>query len=157
MLLGEFHPLLLRVIDDRIDLQMMLAPDLPNCMADPVHFESAILNVAINARDAMPEGGRLSIATGVKMLGEDDLLANPDASPGSFVRVTVEDTGSGMTETILERAFEPFFTTKEVGKGSGLGLSQVYGFARQSGGHVHLHSEPGKGTCVALYLPVAGD
>jgi signal transduction histidine kinase len=156
-LLQEFHPLLLRVIDDRIELQVAPAPDLPTCMADPAHFKSAILNVVINARDAMPEGGRLFIATGVKMLGEEDLLANPDASPGRFVGVTVQDTGSGMTETVLERAFEPFFTTKEVGKGSGLGLSQVYGFARQSGGHVHLHSEPGQGTCVSLYLPVAGD
>ena len=116
-----------------------------------------MLNLVINARDAMPDGGELSISTGLATLGTADLSANPDATPGNFVSVSVQDTGSGMTEDVLAHVFEPFFTTKEVGKGSGLGLSQVYGFARQSGGHVHVRSAPGAGTCVTLYLPAADE
>ena len=156
-LLQEFEPSLLRAIDDRIRLRMSLAPGLPDCVVDPVHFHAAILNVVINARDAMPEGGQLTIATGETTLAAEDLVANPDASPGRFVSVAVQDGGSGMTADVLARVFEPFFTTKEVGKGSGLGLSQVYGFARQSGGHVHLQSQPGAGTRVTIYLPVADE
>jgi signal transduction histidine kinase len=105
----------------------------------------------------MPVGGQLSITTGVTILGQEDLLANPDASPGRFVSVAVQDDGSGMTAEVLVRAFEPLFTTKEIGKGSGLGLSQVYGFLRQSRGHVHLRSALGSGTCVTLHLPVADE
>jgi signal transduction histidine kinase len=156
-LLQEFQPILLRAIGNTIRFQTFLAPDLPSCDADPAHFQSAILNLAINARDAMPVGGQLSITTGVTILGQEDLLANPDASPGRFVRVAVQDDGSGMTAEVLVRAFEPLFTTKEIGKGSGLGLSQVYGFMRQSRGHVHLRSELGSGTCVTLHLPVADE
>jgi signal transduction histidine kinase len=111
------------------------------------------VNLVINARDAMSEGGQLSITTGVTTLGEKDLLTNPDARPGSFVSISVKDDGSGMTAEVQAQVFEPFFTTKEVGKGSGLGLSQVYGFARQSGGHVQLRSKPQAGTCVTLCLP----
>jgi signal transduction histidine kinase len=154
-LLAEFQPGLRRVINEKIQLHASLAPDLPACMADPAQFRSAIVNIVLNARDAMQDGGRLSITTSVKTLGWEDLEANPDARPGYFVAISVQDSGIGMTEAVLARVFEPFFTTKEFGKGSGLGLSQVYGFARQSGGHVHLHSEPGLGTCVTLYLPVA--
>ncbi len=156
-LVQEFKPLLLQAIDDRIRLRMSLAQGLPDCLVDPVHFHAAILNVVINARDAMPEGGQLSIATGETTLVAEDLVANPDASPGRFVSVAVQDEGSGMTADVLARVFEPFFTTKEVGKGSGLGLSQVYGFVRQSGGHLHLHSQPGTGTRVTIYLPVADE
>ncbi|HEY4040372.1 MAG TPA: ATP-binding protein [Rhodopila sp.] len=156
-LLQEFKPILLRAIDSKTPLLTSFAPDLPSFEADPAHFKSAILNVVINARDAMPDGGRLSITTDVITLGEEDLLANPDADPGRFVSVSVQDTGSGMTPEVLSRVFEPFFTTKEVGKGSGLGLSQVYGFARQSGGHVQLHSKPGAGTRVTLCLPAVAD
>ena len=156
-LLQEFQPILLRAIGNTIRFQTFLAPDLPSCDADPAHFQSAILNLAINARDAMPVGGQLSITTGVTILGQEDLLANPDASPGRFVTVAVQDDGSGMTAEVLVRAFEPLFTTKEIGKGSGLGLSQVYGFIRQSRGHVHLRSELGSGTCVTLHLPVADE
>ena len=94
----------------------------------------------------MPEGGQLSVETGVTTLDVEDLSANPDASPGRFVSVSVRDDGFGMTTDVLARVFEPFFTTKDVGKGSGLGLSQVFGFTRQSGGHVHLDSQPGVGT-----------
>jgi signal transduction histidine kinase len=156
-LLREFQPLLLRAMGGAIQFQALLAPGLPGCNVDPAHFQSAILNLVINARDAMPEGGQLSIITDVIMLTEEDLLANPDAKPGRFVSVAVQDSGSGMTAEVLAQVFEPFFTTKEIGKGSGLGLSQVYGFARQSRGHVHLRSKPAAGTCVTLCLPAVDE
>jgi signal transduction histidine kinase len=155
MLLQESRPILVRSLGGTIQLQTSLASDLPICKADPAQFQSAILNLVINARDAMPEGGHVWITTSETMLGAEDLQANLDASPGRFVSVSVQDDGSGMTAKVLARVFEPFFTTKEIGKGSGLGLSQIYGFARQSRGHVHLRSEPGAGTCVTLYLPIA--
>ncbi len=156
-LLEEFEPLLIQAIGDRIILRTSLMPGLPDCQVDPVHFQSAILNVVINAKDAMPEGGQLSVETGVTTLDVEDLSANPDANPGRFVSVSVRDDGFGMAADVLARVFEPFFTTKDVGKGSGLGLSQVFDFARQSGGHVHLDSQPGAGTCVTIYLPVADE
>jgi signal transduction histidine kinase len=156
-LLQEFEPLLTQAIGDGITLGTSLMPGLPDCQVDPIHFQSAILNVVINARDAMPEGGYLSVATSVTTLDVEDLSANPDAKPGRFVSVSVRDDGVGMAADVLARVFEPFFTTKEVGKGSGLGLSQVFGFARQSGGHVHLDSQPGAGTCATIYLPVADE
>jgi signal transduction histidine kinase len=152
-LLKEFHPILLRAIDVKINLETCLAPDLPDCRTDPAQFQSAILNVVINARDAMPGSGRLSITTAETILEAEDLLGNEDARPGRFVSVSIQDDGSGMAPDILDRVFEPFFTTKDVGKGSGLGLSQVYGFARQSGGHVNLRTTPGVGTCVTILLP----
>jgi signal transduction histidine kinase len=154
-LLREFQPILARAIDDRIRFEVAMAPDLPDCHADPAHFQSAILNIVINARDAMPNGGALSITTGETTLEAGDLLGNDDASPGQFVCISVQDNGSGMTKEVQARVFEPFFTTKELGKGSGLGLSQVYGFARQSGGHVTLRSTPGAGTCIMILLPAA--
>jgi signal transduction histidine kinase len=154
-MLGEFQPILARAIDSRISLEITMAPDLPDCHADPAHFQSAILNIVINARDAMPNGGMLSITTAQTRLDAEDLLGNVDASPGQFVGISVQDTGSGMTTEVQARVFEPFFTTKEAGKGSGLGLSQVYGFARQSGGHVTLRSTPGAGTCITILLPAA--
>ncbi|MDR3529805.1 MAG: ATP-binding protein [Rhodopila sp.] len=153
-LLREFEPILLRTLGVMIRFEILLAPGLPACNADPAHFQSAVLNLVINARDAMPNGGRLSIATGSATLGPEDLIGNPDAVPGHFVSVVVRDTGSGMSEEVLARVFEPFFTTKDAAKGSGLGLSQVYGFARQSGGHIGLVSKPGEGTTATLWLPV---
>ena len=152
-LIQEFRPILLQALGNTLQFRTALAPDLPSCSVDLAHFQSAILNLVINAKDAMPKGGQLLISTGVTMLGTDDLLMNPDANPGRFVSASVRDNGSGMTEEIMARVFEPFFTTKEIGKGSGLGLSQVYGFARQSRGHVQLCSKLGTGTCVTLYLP----
>jgi signal transduction histidine kinase len=154
-LLMDFEPLLLRTLGGRIDFRMDVARPVPVCEADPTHFQSAILNLVINARDAMPNGGILLVTTGVETLDAEDLVGNADASPGDFVAVSVQDTGEGMTEAVLARVFEPFFTTKEVGKGSGLGLSQVYGFARQSGGHVRLVSTLNQGTCATICLPVA--
>jgi signal transduction histidine kinase len=154
-LLTEFEPLLLRSLGGTIDFRMDLPARVPMCEADPAHFQSAVLNLVINARDAMPDGGVLSVTSGVETLDAAELTGNPDASPGRFVAVSVRDTGEGMTPEVLARVFEPFFTTKDVGKGSGLGLSQVYGFALQSGGHVRLVSAPGEGTCATICLPVA--
>jgi signal transduction histidine kinase len=154
-LLREFEPILLRTLGANIQFEIALATDIPACHADPTHFQSAVLNLVINARDAMPEGGTLSVATGLATLGPNDLAGNPDARPGDFISVSVRDTGWGMTEEVLVRVFEPFFTTKSAGKGTGLGLSQVYGFARQSGGHIGLASKPNEGTRATLWLPVA--
>ncbi len=154
--LQEFEPILLRAAGRTIRFECIYAADLPTCQVDRAHFQSAILNLVINARDAMPGGGLLSITTGVTTLGADDLVANPDAKAGRFVTVTVQDSGSGMSEETMASALEPFFTTKPVGKGSGLGLSQVFGFTRQSGGHLLLHSRPAAGTCATLCLPADG-
>src|SRR5207302_4923237 len=120
---------------------------------DAPQFETALLNLVVNARDAMPKGGRLSITTSREVIDERRAALMSDIEPGDYVTIAVADTGEGMIPTVLARAFEPFFTTKEVGKGSGLGLSQVYGFVAQSGGHVALDSTPGSGTTVTLYLP----
>src|SRR6185437_13663131 len=129
----------------RVRIETDLAPDLWPALADPSQVEAAILNLALNARDAMPQGGVLSLATG------NETVTDPD---GDYVRISVSDTGVGMSNEVLARAFEPFFTTKE-GKGSGLGLSVVYGLARQSGGTVRIRSAVGGGTTVALLLPRA--
>ncbi len=120
---------------------------------DPSQLEAALLNLSVNARDAMPQGGRLTIC-GKRIAFDDDLVRHHQEAPrGPWILVTVRDTGTGMSQEVLERVFEPFFTTKETGKGSGLGLSQVYGFVRQSGGYVRIVSNLGVGTEVRLYLP----
>ena len=125
-------------------------------MVDPAGLGNAILNLVINARDAMPAGGRIRIDTRVKSFGPDDAGLPADLAPGRYIRVTVADTGTGMPPEVATRAFEPFFTTKEKGQGTGLGLAMVYGFARQSGGTVSIYSQLGLGTAIRLYLPVAG-
>jgi two-component system, cell cycle sensor histidine kinase and response regulator CckA len=124
-------------------------------LADASQVESAVANLAINARDAMPNGGRLTLETANKHLDDRYADANPDVQPGDYVMLAVSDTGTGIPPEVLNRVFEPFFTTKEQGKGSGLGLSMVYGFAKQSRGHVKIYSEVGHGTTVRLYLPRA--
>ena len=154
-LLRDFIPLLRRAVSGGIHFETVLKPDLPLCRADPAQFQSAVLNLVINARDATDSGGTITVATECERLDQADLAGNPDADPGDFVVVTVRDTGSGMPPEVLARAFEPFFTTKGPGRGSGLGLAQVLGFARQSQGHVRLESRVGQGTAVTLYLPEA--
>jgi PAS domain S-box-containing protein len=145
--------LLRRTLGEPVQMSSVLASALWSTRADPSEIENAILNLAINARDAMPNGGQLIIETGnVAFDGTAPELVR-DLAPGNYVRVTVSDTGSGMSQEVLARAFEPFFTTKEPGRGTGLGLSTIYGFAKQSGGDVSIYSEVGRGTVVNIYLP----
>ncbi|RZF60970.1 response regulator [Sphingomonas populi] len=147
--------LLRRSIRENIALDFALAPDLPLAMTDANQLESAILNLTINARDAMPEGGQLTIETHVVEFDTAYTAVKPDIVPGRYIMIGVSDTGVGMPPEVLEKVFEPFFSTKPTGQGTGLGLSMVYGFARQSGGQVRIHSRPGQGTSVKIYLPVA--
>jgi PAS domain S-box-containing protein len=154
-LVTSTRDLMARTLGEHIEVDLRLAADLWPALADAAQLESAIANLAINARDAMPGGGRLTLETSNERLDEDYVAANPDAAPGEYVMLAVSDTGSGIPPEILERVFEPFFTTKEQGKGSGLGLSMVYGFAKQSRGHIRIYSEVGYGTTVRLYLPRA--
>ncbi|HJU20067.1 MAG TPA: ATP-binding protein [Stellaceae bacterium] len=144
----DYHTLLRRAVGEAVEIRTALSPIPCRVHIDPVQFETAILNLAINARDAMPSGGILEIETAV-CRGEP-----PGLAPGDHVRVTVRDHGQGMPAELVGRAFEPFFTTKPMGKGTGLGLSQVYGFVRQSDGRVELESGLGKGTAVRIYLPL---
>lgn len=152
-LLHSLRDLLSRTLDQRIVLHVEVPPDCPPCKADAGQLEAALLNIAINARDAMPSGGRLTFRAtrcgAVPFRIEDDPLERP----GDYVEIAVSDSGSGMPEAVRERAFEPFFTTKSPGRGTGLGLSTVYGFARQGRGAVTLDSAPDSGTTVKLYLP----
>jgi len=152
-LVANMEKLLRRMLTETITIRTTIEPDLWTAYADPGQLENALLNLAINARDAMPNGGTLSIATGNVPLDERYRDLHPEVSPGQYVMVAVTDDGYGMPKEVLEHAFEPFFTTKEVGKGSGLGLSMVYGFVKQSNGHVAIYSEPGLGTTVRIYLP----
>jgi len=145
--------LLRRTLGETIQIQTVLAGDLGQTLVDPGQFENALLNLALNARDAMPQGGRLTLRTANRQLDADYAAANEGVKPGDYVMLSVNDSGIGMTPEVLECAFEPFFTTKEVGKGSGLGLSMVYGLINQSGGHVKIESQVGQGTTVRLYLP----
>jgi len=146
--------LLNRSLGEVVRLETRLAPDLRTTMADPGQVENALLNLAINARDAMPDGGRLLIETSEIEIDEDALAVHVEVEAGPYVMLAVTDTGVGMTPEVRQRAFEPFFTTKESGGGSGLGLSMVYGFVKQSGGHVQIYSELGHGTTVRIYLPI---
>jgi signal transduction histidine kinase/CheY-like chemotaxis protein len=146
--------LLQRTLGERIALETVATPGLWLAKADRAELESALVNIAINARDAMPDGGKLTVETANVWLDEEYVrsLTEP-VPPGQYVMLAVADTGHGMDRQTLDRVFEPFFTTKGVGKGTGLGLSQVYGFARQSGGHIRIYSEAGAGTTIKLYLP----
>jgi PAS domain S-box-containing protein len=152
-LIGGMADLLRQSLGEHISIETVLAAELWRAYADPNQLEVAILNLTVNARDAMPDGGKLTIETANIDVGEQPADPGIEVMPGQYVVVTVTDTGTGMSPDVLERAFEPFFTTKDVGAGTGLGLSQVYGFVKQSGGHVGIDSEVGKGTRVRLYLP----
>ena len=152
-LVAGMSDLLRRSLGEQVSIETVLAGGLWRVSADANQLESALLNLAVNARDAMPEGGKLTIETANTMLDEDYAAAHEDVRPGQYVMIAVSDTGTGMSEEVQARAFEPFYTTKETGRGSGLGLSQVYGFVKQSGGHSKIYSEPGEGTTVRLYLP----
>jgi signal transduction histidine kinase/CheY-like chemotaxis protein len=153
-LVEDFKPLLRRALDESISLDIVLDQKLPTCRADAAQLEAALLNLVINARDAMPRGGTIRVVSRRAWLQEQALTGNPEARPGPYVAIEVRDSGEGMSPEVRERAFEPFFTTKPNGTGTGLGLSQVFGFMRQIGGHVAIQSVPGRGTTVTLYLPL---
>jgi CheY-like chemotaxis protein len=145
--------LLGRTIGAHITIETVLAGGLWQVSADSNQVENAILNLAVNARDAMPDGGKLTLETANSHLDEAYARINAEVIPGQYAMLAVSDTGIGMTPDVVEKAFEPFFTTKALGEGTGLGLSQVYGFIKQSGGHIKIYSELGEGTTVRLYLP----
>ncbi|HZK89386.1 MAG TPA: ATP-binding protein [Stellaceae bacterium] len=151
-LVADMSDLLRRALGESIGMDMALAARVWNTFADTNQLENALINLIVNARDAMPQGGRLSIETGNCYLDEAYCAREHDVSPGEYVGIFVTDTGSGMSEEVMAKAFEPFFTTKDI-QGTGLGLSQVYGFVRQSGGHVKIYSAIGEGTSIKLYFP----
>jgi signal transduction histidine kinase len=152
-LLDDMRELLRRIVREDIDLSFVPGPDLGHVMADPTQIEQVVMNLVVNARDAMPGGGKLTLTTSRARLEGGEGGGSFNAATGDYVQLTVADTGIGMDETTRSRAFEPFFTTKDKGQGTGLGLSTVYGIVKQSGGYVWLESEPGKGCRVHVYLP----
>ncbi|MGA9196156.1 MAG: ATP-binding protein [Pseudolabrys sp.] len=152
-LIVSISDLLARTLGENIELETIGSAGLWNVEADASELESTLLNLALNARDAMPEGGKLTIETSNAYLDDEYCRQHEGLTAGQYVLVAVSDSGAGMSAETIDRAFEPFFTTKEAGKGTGLGLSQVYGFMKQSDGHVRIYSEPGEGTTIKLYLP----
>ncbi len=155
--LRDTAALVQRLVGARIELELAPAPDLLPIKADPTQLGQVLLNLAANARDAMPDGGRLLFATANADLGPEVARDHPDVKPGRYARLSVRDSGTGMTPEVLARAFEPFFTTKPLGAGTGLGLATVHGIVKQSGGHIELTSAPGTGTEFRVYLPVAAE
>ncbi|HEX4096096.1 MAG TPA: ATP-binding protein, partial [Caulobacteraceae bacterium] len=153
LLVRRMTELLHQSLGEQIELEGVLYPRLWTVEVDPNQLEAAVLNLAVNARDAMPDGGKLTIETANTYLDETYQETDTEVIPGQYVLLSVADTGTGIPKTMLTRVFEPFFTTKGAEKGTGLGLSMVYGFVKQSGGHVTIYSEPGEGTCVKLYFP----
>ncbi|MFZ2007648.1 MAG: MASE4 domain-containing protein [Stellaceae bacterium] len=151
-LIEDIIRLLRRTLGERVEISLNLDPEIPPITADPSQLETAIANLANNARDAMPKGGRLTITTGVRYLDAEYATEHAEVAPGGYVLIEVSDTGTGMPPEVIARVFEPFFTTKEPGKGTGLGLSMVFGFMKQSDGHINVYSEPGRGTTFRLYL-----
>ena len=152
-LVGGMSEMLRRTIGEDLRVEAVLAGGLWRTYADASQLENALLNLCVNARDAMPDGGRLTIETSNTHLDEAYAGQHAEVTAGQYVLIAVTDTGTGMPPEVIERAFDPFYTTKGAGRGTGLGLSQVYGFVKQSGGHVKIYSEPGQGTTVKIYLP----
>ena len=146
--------LLRRNIGEQITQQFVFAPHLPQIQADPSMIEQIIVNLAVNARDAMPRGGKLTLSTSVLSLSPEDCERNPDARPGLFVCLTVADTGEGIAPEALNKIFDPFFTTKPIGKGTGLGLSLSYGIIQKHHGRIEVHSIVGKGTTFRVWIPI---
>ena len=144
--------LIRRTMGPNVSVEVVGAGGLWPVRVDPSQLENSLLNLCINARDAMPEGGKLTIETANKWLDER-AAKERELPPGQYVSLCVTDTGTGMTPEVIARAFDPFFTTKPLGQGTGLGLSMIYGFVRQSGGQVRIYSEPGQGTTMCLYFP----
>jgi len=154
-LIADTTKLLKATLGEQIEIQSILRRDVHKALVDPSQLTASIINLALNSRDAMPGHGRLMIETEDVLLDEDYARANSEVSPGTYVMIAISDTGAGIPAAILGKVFDPFFTTKEVGRGTGLGLSMVYGFVKQSNGHVKIYSEEGHGTTVKLYLPKA--
>ena len=152
-LVGSMSEMLTRTLGGNVRMETVLAGGLWRMFADPPQLESAILNLCVNGRDAMPDGGKITLETMNAHLDDTYAASHAEVRSGQYVAIAVTDSGTGMTPDVMSRAFDPFFTTKKPGQGTGLGLSQVYGFAKQSGGHVKLYSEIGQGTTVKLYLP----
>jgi PAS domain S-box-containing protein len=153
VMLRSMDDLLRRALGEVVNVETVIAGGLWNTLVDPNHLENVVLNLAINARDAMPEGGKLTLELSNAMLDDHYSALAADVLEGQYVLLAITDTGMGMPPDVLERAFEPFFTTKPEGQGTGLGLSMAYGFVKQSGGHIRIYSEPGLGTTVKIYLP----
>jgi PAS domain S-box-containing protein len=153
--IADVARLLRPTLGEQIEIATILTKDVTPVHIDASQLASAVVNMAINARDAMPNGGKLLLETCNTVLDDTYVAANPDTLAGHYVMLAISDTGTGMSPEVLERVFEPFFTTKEIGKGTGLGLSMVYGFVKQSGGHIRIYSEEGVGTTIRLYLPPA--
>lgn len=154
-LVGSMREILRRLIGEDIDLVTEYCDELPDCSVDASQIEQIVMNLCVNARDAMPEGGTLTIKTEEVLIGAEDCATIEDASPGRYVCLSISDTGIGMDKETMAQVFEPFFTTKGVGSGTGLGLSVVYGNVRQHGGWIHVYSEPGRGSLFRIYIPVA--
>ncbi len=152
-----FVDLIKRTLGEDINVETWVADTLWPTLIDPAQFESTALNLALNARDAMPNGGNLVVELSTVALNDADARRHGDVTPGDYVTFGISDTGIGMTPEVLSRAFDPFFTTKAEGRGYGLGLSMAYGFVKQVGGHIRIFSEPGKGTTVKLYFPRCRD